>query len=169
MSTASSSSSPKSDKGYTIVENRFCTATVCGYLETRASVGSNVQHLCCKCGAPTEFRRLSKLTDDEELNSGEWGAPTVFGLCDVEVAPGKWVSREQWRQDVARTEAENPGKTLVRVDDYHRKLQYETRKHQIIENRHKVHGHTEAEVNARDRVARARRVQQEKDGLLRPR
>jgi hypothetical protein len=161
------STSSKADKGFNTIENRFCTNEACGYLEVRATVSSLEKHCCVKCGAATEFRRLSKLTDDDEISGGEYGAPQVYGMCDVEIAPGKWVSRSEWNAKVAETEATNPGKTLVRVDDNFRKLQYELRKHQIIENRRATWGHTEAEVNARDRSARARRSEQEKSGMLR--
>lgn len=175
MTTASTSTSKSS--GFISRENRFCTSTTCGYLETKATVNSAEVHCCAKCGEPTEFRRLNKLslaevysdsTDGSESGTSAdgFGAPQVFGMCDVEIAPGKWVSRSEWNRKVAETEAANPGKTLIRVDDNLRKLQYESRKHDIITRRRELHGHTEAEVEARDRRARANQRERQANGTL---
>lgn len=148
----SSASTSTSASRFKKTENRHCTNPACDYLEIQASFYSDETHLCVKCRAPTEFRRISKVVHVSPLVSHS--APDVVGMCDVEVEPGVFLSRAEWNAKVAQTEREKPGHTLVRVDEHFKKLQYEERMHENLKE-HRRHGYTEAMLNARDERNRA--------------
>lgn len=155
------STPPSSMKGgYIKIENRFCTNEECRDMEVGASFHSSVQHVCRKCGAPTEFRRIS-MTIPADV-----GVPSLFGMSDVEVKPGEFISRAEWNARVAKVEREEPGMTLIRITDEQRRQRSDEARHNIVTNRRKRLGITEAEQAATDAKSRERNRERRRNGEI---